>query len=84
MAMILHHEFFHRCVLRNLPVPNEERQRICAAACRIEGVFSSKTIAIALEIAGTRVSRATLFRTLQMMEEVGVVRRTDEGWMKGI
>ena len=52
-----------------------ERARVLDAIIRTEGVFDAEQIRASLRTTGTRVSKATVYRTLRLLQEAGIVQR---------
>lgn len=52
-----------------------ERARVLDAIIRLDGLFDADTIIDALKLGGHRVSKATVYRTIKLLQEAGVVQR---------
>src|SRR5512139_1709538 len=53
-----------------------ERKKILEAVCAIDNHFEADDLYLKLrEVGGRRISRATVYRTLPLLEESGLIRR---------
>ena len=52
-----------------------ERARVLDAIVRTEGLFEAEGLIGALRGAGMRVSKATVYRTIKLLQEAGIVQR---------
>lgn len=52
-----------------------ERARVLDAIIRLDGLFDADTVIDALKGGGHRVSKATVYRTIKLLQEAGVVQR---------
>jgi Fur family ferric uptake transcriptional regulator len=52
-----------------------ERARVLDAIVRTEGLFEAEGLIASLKGGGTRVSKATVYRTIRLLMEAGIVQR---------
>lgn len=52
-----------------------ERAQILDAVLRSEGLFHADDLIGAMKAAGLRVSKATVYRTLKLMQQAGIIQR---------
>lgn len=52
-----------------------ERAEVLDAIVRIEGIFEAEDLLERLQAEGRRVSKATVYRTLKIMQDAGIVQR---------
>lgn len=52
-----------------------ERAQILDAVLRSEGLFHADDLIRAMKAAGLRVSKATVYRTLKLMQQAGIIQR---------
>lgn len=52
-----------------------ERAQVLDAIIRIDGVFEAEALRAALKKAGFRVSKATMYRTLRLLQDAGIIQR---------
>lgn len=52
-----------------------ERAQVLDAIIRIDGVFEAEALRAALKRAGFRVSKATMYRTLRLLQDAGIIQR---------
>jgi len=52
-----------------------ERALVLDAVVRVEGLFEAEEIMESLREAGHRVSKATIYRTIKLLQEAGLVQR---------
>jgi Fur family ferric uptake transcriptional regulator len=52
-----------------------ERAEVLDAIVRIEGIFEAEQLLEMLRAEGRRVSKATVYRTLKIMQDAGIVQR---------
>lgn len=52
-----------------------ERAQILDAVLRSEGLFHADELIAAMKTSGLRVSKATVYRTLKLMQQAGIIQR---------
>lgn len=52
-----------------------ERARVLDAVVRIDGVFDAEELVDSLKASTSRVSKATVYRTLRLLQDAGIVQR---------
>lgn len=52
-----------------------ERARVLDAIVRAEGLFEAEGLIAALRRSGMRVSKATVYRTIRLLQESGIIQR---------
>lgn len=52
-----------------------ERAQILDAVLRSEGLFHADDLIVSMKSAGLRVSKATVYRTLKLMQQAGIIQR---------
>ncbi len=52
-----------------------ERAQVLDAIIRIDGVFEAEGLRAALKKSGFRVSKATMYRTLRLLQDAGIIQR---------
>ena len=66
-------EFEWRCLLNGLRKPTKEQVRVVSRAFESDRVFQAEELFGALESESERISRATVFRTLQRLASLGML-----------
>lgn len=56
-----------------------ERAAVLDAVVRSEGIFEAERLIAGLKSGGLRVSKATVYRTLKLLQEAGVIQRVPIG-----
>ncbi|MEL7482943.1 MAG: transcriptional repressor [Planctomycetota bacterium] len=68
---------------RHLKAENQkytpERARVLDAVIRMEGLFDADELVADLQAADFRVSKATVYRTVKLMQDAGIVQRVLAG-----
>jgi Fur family ferric uptake transcriptional regulator len=52
-----------------------ERARVLATVLEFEGLFDAESITASVRTSGLRVSKATVYRTVRLLQEAGVIQR---------
>lgn len=52
-----------------------ERAHVLDAVVRLDGIFDAEQVVDALKDAESRVSKATIYRTLRLLQDAGIVQR---------
>jgi Fur family ferric uptake transcriptional regulator len=53
-----------------------ERAQVLDAIVRMDGLFEAEELQAALRNAGFRVSKATVYRTIRLLQDAGIIQRT--------
>ncbi|GEM_PF-241575 len=69
--------------LRGLSL-TRERQQILEKICDLSGRFTVDDLFFALHAAGRRISKATIYRTVQLLLECRIIRETPLGARQGV